>query len=79
MTLDKPTTTSPTISGRIQFCEVTFIFFWIFLFLSLPSQDRIGIGKFLGLVSEDLVCIRQMADCCHQLVHVALVRGCGHL
>ena len=80
MTLGDPPTMSPTISGRIQFCEGNFIFVcWVFIFLAFHIQDLICFEKLLDLASNDIIGIYQMAYCCHQLVYVALVRVCGHL
>ena len=35
-------------------------------------------GKLFDLLLEDLVGLLQLVFFCHQLVHMALVRGCGH-
>ena len=79
VTLGDPPPTSSTISDWIQFFKVTLIFVCcLFIFLTLPSQKRVCFSKLFNLVSKGLVDLRQLADCCHHLVHVALVRGCSH-
>ena len=79
MTLGDPPTTSPTISGRIQFFWLTFIFVrWVFIFFTLSIQYFVCYRKLIDMVSKDLVGLCHMVYCCHHQVHMDLVRGCVH-
>ena len=73
-----------TLQTRVQkypfgssFARQLLFLLYDFLVFYLPCQYWFCLGQLLDLVPEDLVSLFHLENCCHQLVHVTLVRGCG--